>query len=1010
MLLAAVLVALDGLSLGMTLARLVPQTFLNQLALVFAGNLPKKLYLIAAVTALIIAGWVAYGCWLTRRTGKSKRQILPLDALAHAPLMLTLLYALAPGVDLARGWALTGGALALFIALRTHQAIELGLLPRAWAERALHLALFAIPFALYLRTLTPGVGTKDGFELQVVSATLGIAHPTGYPLFTLLGRLFIALVPIGSPAYRINLMCAAFAALSVPLIYAIGRRVLKHRAPAALAALVFAFTPAFWVQASIPEKYSLNIFFVALMIYLALRWTEESGEQSKKYFHYLAFAYGLSLTHHRTMLLLAPALAFYILLAEPKLLRRPKRLLIALALIAAPLLLYLYIPWRAYAQGWQMTWAEFLAQISGSEYAPALRLDEWLTSPERRATYLRFLQTQFAVTGIGLGITGWLWLLHRRRRFAAFSFIAWAAYVIFGLGYHAYYNDVNYFLPSHLIFALWIGAGLDALAHGLAALARKLKSSPRLSLLGNIGFWSLAALLPITFIGTHLPQVDMSQAHNDTPWARYVLSLDDLPLNATILADSVKMPPLHYLTTVEKVRPDVKAIVLPDETAYIKSLEAHLVQGLPVYLARYLPNLGGAYHLRSLGPLVEVSLNPLTQMPADARPLQAAFDHSIHLLGYDAPTPSAPRQGTLRVTLYWQPSEPIAESYHVRLRLVGSGGHIWWEEKGRLPVSDHYPTNAWRPGEVIPDYHEIPIEATIPPGKYRLEAGVFRAFAETGLPVNDGPGDRVALDTVTVVPNWEGKPPQPAVARQDLVAPNLMLIGVDAPDKVRPESQIRLQLYWQTFGSLADYRPTLTLRGERQPEPWPDQYNTSTWPGDQIMVTQHTFQAPLEPGLYDLALEALSSPLARLRVEGAAAAQKAAVNFGDQMLLLDYDIPRKELRPGDLFEMTLNWQGLADMDEDYTIFVHLLGPDGLSHGQVDLWPHDGTYPTGEWPVGEVIADTYRVPLDADAPPGAYRVEVGVYLLRTMSRLAVLNAGGRPVDDKWLIEGLTIKNK
>jgi hypothetical protein len=85
-----------------------------------------------------------------------------------------------------------------------------------------------------------------------------------------------------------------------------------------------------------------------------------------------------------------------------------------------------------------------------------------------------------------------------------------------------------------------------------------------------------------------------------------------------------------------------------------------------------------------------------------------------------------------------------------------------------------------------------------------------------------------------------------------------------------------------------------------------------------------------------------------------------------------------------------------------------LGPGGRSHGQVDVWPRDGTYPTSTWPVGKVIGDTYRVPLDADAPPGVYQVEVGIYLLRTMGRLPVLNTDGRPVDDKLLIEALTVQ--
>jgi hypothetical protein len=181
------------------------------------------------------------------------------------------------------------------------------------------------------------------------------------------------------------------------------------------------------------------------------------------------------------------------------------------------------------------------------------------------------------------------------------------------------------------------------------------------------------------------------------------------------------------------------------------------------------------------------------------------------------------------------------------------------------------------------------------------------------------------------------------------------------------------------------------------------------------MVTQHLVEVPTglngREGAIQVQLDDTAPILkvAHLRIEGVpVTGQETAVNFDDQMLLMGYDIHRKELRPGELFEMAINWRGLANMDEDYTIFIHLLGPDGLSHGQVDVWPHDGTYPTSTWATGEVIADTYRLPLEADAPPGAYRVEVGVYLLRTMGRLPVIDASGRPTDDKLLIEGLTVQ--
>ncbi|MBI3763083.1 MAG: hypothetical protein HY260_14640, partial [Chloroflexi bacterium] len=89
-------------------------------------------------------------------------------------------------------------------------------------------------------------------------------------------------------------------------------------------------------------------------------------------------------------------------------------------------------------------------------------------------------------------------------------------------------------------------------------------------------------------------------------------------------------------------------------------------------------------------------------------------------------------------------------------------------------------------------------------------------------------------------------------------------------------------------------------------------------------------------------------------------------------------------------------------------FVHLIGPDGLVHGQIDTWPGEGTRTTSGWRPGERIADTYEIRVPDDAPPGEYSVEVGWYLLATLERLPVLGEDGRPVDDKLLKTGLTVR--
>jgi hypothetical protein len=91
------------------------------------------------------------------------------------------------------------------------------------------------------------------------------------------------------------------------------------------------------------------------------------------------------------------------------------------------------------------------------------------------------------------------------------------------------------------------------------------------------------------------------------------------------------------------------------------------------------------------------------------------------------------------------------------------------------------------------------------------------------------------------------------------------------------------------------------------------------------------------------------------------------------------------------------------MDEDYTVFVHILDERQRIWGQEDIWPVHGTYPTSQWKEYEIIKDVHSVRLSYEAPPGEYQIEVGLYLLSTMARLPVLDEEMRPVDDKVIIK-------
>jgi hypothetical protein len=113
-------------------------------------------------------------------------------------------------------------------------------------------------------------------------------------------------------------------------------------------------------------------------------------------------------------------------------------------------------------------------------------------------------------------------------------------------------------------------------------------------------------------------------------------------------------------------------------------------------------------------------------------------------------------------------------------------------------------------------------------------------------------------------------------------------------------------------------------------------------------------------------------------------------NFDNKILLLDYEIHNVQVRKGDALRLTLRWQALAPMDEDYTVFVHLLDDNDQIWGQEDTQPAYGTHPTSRWREAEVVLDPHTVWTQQQAPLGLYRIEVGLYLLRTMERLQLLD--------------------
>jgi tetratricopeptide (TPR) repeat protein len=173
------------------------------------------------------------------------------------------------------------------------------------------LALALIAGILYVSTLAPGVGAGDSGELTLAARDLGIPHPPGYPLWTMLARLFV-LLPFGDVPFRVNLLSAVLAAASVGVFHAIAVRLGLRAFSALLATACFAGSVTIWRSAVEAEVYALAIAFFLALTWLALEARSSRG-RFRRIDALVFFASGMAPLVHQTLVLPAALFSIWIL-------------------------------------------------------------------------------------------------------------------------------------------------------------------------------------------------------------------------------------------------------------------------------------------------------------------------------------------------------------------------------------------------------------------------------------------------------------------------------------------------------------------------------------------------------------------------------------------------------------------------------------------------------------------------------------------------------------------------
>ena len=270
----------------------------------------------------------------------------------------------------------------------------------------------------------------------------------------------------------------------------------------------------------------------------------------------------------------------------------------------------------------------------------------------------------------------------------------------------------------------------------------------------------------------------------------------------------------------------------------------------------------------------------------------------------------------------------------------------------------------------------------------------------------------------------------------------MLLRGYDIDtSRVAPDGKLEVNLYWQcSCPMIENYGVFLKLLngarhvwGQQASRPLSDGLPTSRW--EEAVVVRDKREIEVLPGtlpgpylieviLYDFTLENWVSPKGGedlllgpieiprreiLTVESLDIEHPLKVNLGGKIQLLGYNL-ESGFQPGDGIHLTLFWRCLEEMNQDYTVFTHLIDGENKISAQKDNQPVDGFYATTRWERGEIVRDQYDLLISSDALPGEYRIEVGMYLAETGERLPVLDETGQVQDSQVVLRQARVEGQ
>lgn len=439
--------------------------------------------------------------------------------------------------------------------------------------------VFVIAFAVYRTTMCPTVSFTDSGELATVATTLGIAHPTGYPLWTLLARLS-TMIPLGDEEiFRLNTFACFLTALAVAAFFKLvlvllqSPRVFNVKRPepqlknqwiqhivAFVAALTLGFSSTVWSQSVAIEVYALHAALVIITTVLFVSGIEQQlATRQSMSPRLLLFSYvlGLSFANHMTTMLLAPGF-LYLFFASFGIRKYAWRLIAVLGpLFVLGLSVYLYLPIRS-ASGPIMDWGHpvtlerFWWHVTGKQY------QTWMFSgmdvvKKQIQYFLTNFPTEFQWPVIVLLLAGLAEAFTFSRRLLIFVMLLFVSCIAYSVNYDIHDVD-SYFLLAYIACGCVLGVGIKGVVEW--ATKRKLKYIFPTAIV-------VLMCLPVFQEACNRTDVDQSENFQVADFVRDAYS--QLEPNSVVFASiwDYFVSPSYYYQIVRKQRPDL--IVIDEE-------------------------------------------------------------------------------------------------------------------------------------------------------------------------------------------------------------------------------------------------------------------------------------------------------------------------------------------------------------------------------------------------------------------------------------------------------------